>query len=72
MKKVVRFKPMTDEEIAAYLDRPDADWMDKAGAFGVQGTAKEWIDEIKGEWEGILGLPKELTIQFLEGHGAHL
>lgn len=65
-KAVIQFQKMTDDQIREYLDRPDADWKDKAGAFAVQGTAREWIKEIKGEWEAIVGLPKQKTLKFLQ------
>lgn len=69
VKTVVHFKPMTEQNIHSYLDRPDADWMDKAGAFAVQGTAGEWIDHVDGEWEAIIGLSRVLTERFLREQG---
>jgi septum formation protein len=60
------FKPITDEEIEKYLDDERADWYDKAGAFGVQGKTKQWIDRYEGEYETILGLPKSLFLEFYQ------
>lgn len=52
----VRFAPLTEEEIAHYVDRYRP--MDKAGAYGVQ----EWIgfigvEYISGSYYNIMGLP---------------
>jgi septum formation protein len=58
------FKPLTDEQIQTYLDDPEADWMDKAGAFAIQGKAKSFAS-FKGEWSTILGLSKEVVREWL-------
>lgn len=68
-KIVVRFKSMTSEQIDAYLDDPQADWMDKAGAYAVQGKAAEWIKSVEGEDSAIIGLSTELVQEFLQKEG---
>jgi len=62
----VFFKIMSTEDIDTYLDDPDADWHDKAGAFAAQGKAGEWIEKIDGEWETVLGMPKQLLLEYLD------
>ena len=52
----VEFKPLTDEEIAYYIDRYRP--FDKAGSYGIQ----EWIGyigitSIRGSYFNIVGLP---------------
>jgi len=51
----VRFAPLSDREIEAYLD--SGEWEGVAGAYRVQGLAALFIEEIKGSWSGIVGLP---------------
>lgn len=51
----VRFAALSDEEIAWYVatDEP----LDKAGAYAVQGRAALFIEEIKGDYWNVVGLP---------------
>ena len=51
----VDFCRMSDEDIEAYLDTDEP--YDKAGAYAVQGKASVYIDEIRGDYFGIVGLP---------------
>jgi septum formation protein len=43
--------------------------MDKAGAYGIQGRAAIFIEEIRGSYSGIMGLPLFETAQLLEAFG---
>jgi septum formation protein len=52
---VVRFVPLSEEEIAAYIASGEP--MDKAGAYAIQGMASRWIPEIRGEYANVVGLP---------------
>lgn len=52
---VVTVHSMSDEEIRAYLAKGES--MDKAGAYGIQGSFAVFVDEIQGEYNTILGLP---------------
>jgi len=56
-KAKVVFQDISKEEIELYLVDPKADWMDKAGAFAVQGKASVFTTVV-GEWETALGLSK--------------
>ena len=51
----VRFKPLSDAEIAAYCATREP--YDKAGAYAVQGYAAMFIESISGSYSGIMGLP---------------
>lgn len=51
----VKFKDMSDEEIENYLNK--AEYMDKAGAYGIQDEAALFVDKIKGNYLNIVGFP---------------
>lgn len=51
----VRFFPMTEAEIEAYSLTPEP--YDKAGGYGIQGTAALFIQEICGDYYTVMGLP---------------
>ncbi|MDQ1613706.1 MAG: nucleoside triphosphate pyrophosphatase [Pyrinomonadaceae bacterium] len=54
----VRFAPMSDEEIDGYIASGEP--ADKAGAYGVQGRASLFIEEIEGDYWNVVGLPVRL------------
>mgnify|MGYP000076315164 CR=1 FL=1 len=61
---IVKIGPLTDEEIAYYIENYQP--MDKAGAYGIQ----EWfghshIEWIKGTYTNIMGLPTKLVYEKL-------
>jgi septum formation protein len=51
----VRFLPISDEEITAYVATGEP--MDKAGAYAIQGRAARWIPRIEGCYFNVVGLP---------------
>ena len=51
----VKFKRLTDEEIAAYL--ASGEWEGKAGGYAIQGSAEGLISWIEGSHSGVVGLP---------------
>jgi len=63
----VRFVPLTSAQINAYVASGEP--MGKAGAYGVQGRAAVHIDQIKGSYSGIMGLPLFETAQALRSVG---
>ena len=51
----VFFRPMTDDEIRAYIKTGEP--MDKAGAYGIQGKCAIYIEGIEGDYNNVVGLP---------------
>jgi septum formation protein len=58
-KTLVRFAPLTDAEINWYL--ATGEHKDKAGAYGIQGCAGLFIEEIAGNYHNVVGLPIPLV-----------
>ncbi len=60
---LVRFIPLTEHDIAAYvaLDEP----MDKAGAYAIQGRAAAFVERLHGSYTGVMGLPLQETAMLL-------
>lgn len=56
----VRFRALSEDEIAAYLATGEAD--DKAGAYGIQGRAAAFVAEVRGSWTNVVGLPLEAVL----------
>ena len=67
----VRFRTLSDAEIAAYIATGEP--MDKAGAYGIQGKASLFVEGIDGDFFNVMGLPlcrlglmlKELGVELL-------
>ena len=60
----VEFRVLGSEEIRQYVTTGESD--DKAGAYGIQGRAGQFIVEIKGSYSGVMGLPLYETAQLIE------
>ena len=54
-RTLVRFRALSDEEIAAYIATGEP--MDKAGAYGAQGYASLFVEGITGDFFNVMGLP---------------
>ena len=57
----VKFAAMSDEEIDWYVKSGEP--MDKAGAYAIQGLGARFIDEIKGDFFNVVGLPIRLVYE---------
>lgn len=51
----VKFSDLTDEEISEYLSKDE--YLDKAGAYALQGYAGVFVEEIRGCYYNVVGLP---------------
>jgi septum formation protein len=56
---LVRFAELSDAEIDWYVATGEP--MDKAGAYAVQGRAALFIEEIRGDYWNVVGLPIQLV-----------
>lgn len=63
----VRFAPLMEADVNWYLD--SCEWEGAAGGYRIQGRAACLIEEIRGSWTGIVGLPLELAYRLLVQDG---
>lgn len=63
----VRFKRLSDAELAAYL--AGGEWHGKAGGYAIQGSAEGLIAWIEGSHSGVVGLPLFETRALLKSAG---
>ena len=69
-KADVKVMPLSEAEIEGYVDRGES--MDKAGAYGIQGYFSVFVEEIKGEYATVLGLPVAGLYRRLRSRGGTL
>lgn len=63
----VTFRPVSAAEIDRYVASGEP--LGKAGAYGIQGRAAEFIERISGSYSGIMGLPLFETAALLREAG---
>jgi len=63
----VRFGEMSDAEIDWYISTGEP--FGKAGAYGIQGHAALFIEEVQGDYFNIVGLPIRLVYELLNKAG---
>ncbi len=51
----LRFRPLSDEEIDAYVATGSP--LDKAGAYGIQDQASIFVQQLDGDYYNVMGLP---------------
>lgn len=61
---IVYPKALTEQQIAEHIKKED--WKGKAGAYGIQETADEFVEKIKGSFTNVIGLPMERIQQLLK------
>lgn len=66
----VTFKPLLKTEIEAYIQTDEP--YDKAGGYAVQGLARPFITEVKGDENTVIGLPVSKVVERLEALGFKL
>jgi septum formation protein len=64
---IVAFKPLTHQEIDAYL--AGGEWHGKAGGYAIQGFAESWVRMLSGSHSGVMGLPLFETRALLQAAG---
>ena len=69
-RSLVRFRELSDAEIAAYIATGEP--MDKAGAYGAQGKAALFVEHIDGDFFNVMGLPLCLLGRMLKQQGVEL
>lgn len=60
----VRFAEMSERELDWYISTGEA--RGKAGAYGIQGAAGLFIEEIQGDYFNIVGLPIRLVYELIK------
>ncbi len=59
----VTFRTLSDAEITAYWDTGEP--QDKAGSYAIQGLGAVFVQEIRGSYSAVVGLPIEATCELL-------
>ena len=59
----ILFKKLSEEEIENYLDTNE--WEGKAGAYAIQGKASQFVENIDGDLENVIGLPMYKLLNYL-------
>lgn len=63
----VRFGVLDEAQIASYVASGEP--MDKAGAYGIQGRAAQFVEHLSGSYSGVMGLPLFETAELLRRFG---
>lgn len=66
----VEFSKLSKQQIEAYWQTGES--KDKAGAYGIQGIAAQFIKNINGSYSGIMGLPLFETSELLKKSGINI
>lgn len=69
-RTLVRFKELAAAEIHHYLDHEN--FMDKAGAYAIQGRAAVFVERIEGCYFNVMGFPLNLFCSMLGERGVKL
>ena len=64
---LVAFKPLSSDEIDAYL--AGGEWRGKAGGYAIQGRAEALVRMLSGSHSGVMGLPLYETRALLRAAG---
>ena len=63
----VRFGVLDEAQICSYVASGEP--MDKAGAYGIQGRAAQFVEHLAGSYSGVMGLPLFETAELLRSFG---
>ena len=67
---LVRFLPLTEDEIADYIASGEP--MDKAGAYALGGVGALFVDRVEGSPSSVVGLPLHTTARLCRAVGIEL
>lgn len=67
---VVKIKELSSAEITAYINTGEPE--DKAGAYAIQGLGSLFVEEIRGDYFNVVGLPIFRLRKMLEHFGVKL
>jgi septum formation protein len=59
----VQFSRLSDDEIDAYI--ATGEWRERAGAYAIQGKASAFVEEVRGDYSNVVGLPVPLLVEML-------
>lgn len=68
VKTDVHIYPMSEAEILDYANSQEP--MDKAGAYGIQGTFAKYVKGIEGDYNNVVGLPVSAVYQKIRQYNA--
>ncbi len=60
---LVRFRPLTPRDLAAYV--ASGEWEGRAGGYAIQGLGAALVERIEGDYLNVVGLPAALLIRLL-------
>jgi septum formation protein len=63
----VRFRELEESEVEAYVASGEP--LDKAGAYAIQGRARDFVERVEGSLSGVVGLPLERLAEITAGFG---
>ena len=63
VKTEVSFRNLSEEEIDDYIATGES--LDKAGAYGIQGGAGEFVNRVTGDYFNVVGLPMKRLCEIL-------
>lgn len=66
----VTFQKLSPRQIREYLN--SGEWRDKAGAYAIQGFAREFVRRLDGDFDNVVGLPVQLIHELLREKFIHL
>lgn len=58
------FQNLSKERIASYLNT--GDYRDKAGSYGIQSGAFDFVERVEGDMDTIVGLPVKKVMKYLD------
>jgi len=67
---VVTFRPLDDDEVAAYVAGTEP--YDKAGGYGIQGAGGAFVERIEGSDTNVVGLPLATVVRLAAEVGVRL